>query len=592
MKIFTRTNPTTIKNTLEIFRQEIKRERKSFLYGAILIPVSQFLYLVILPLLISFVIQVIVEGQYLERLWWLIGGMVVTSVVAIITNQIGFNEMFYHQERVVSRLLDRALRALMNHSQSFFANQKVGSLANDVNTFSRSYLVFMDTVFLQLAGIAVSYISSLIVIAFVAPILLLPLTALTGFIIWHSIKSMVSRSPFRNRRKKLESQLMGQVADVLGNQTLVRLFGHKNIELEMISAERKKIVSVANQEIMAIQQNAKIRQTVLFSFQIATIVLIIWLYQNQLVSIGATIFIITYLARITSTMFNITGIIRSLEQSFLDAAKITDMLEITPGVIDAPESRQLRLGQGRIKFDNVQFHYEDAKGENVFEQLNLEVEPYTRVGLVGKSGGGKTTLTGLLLRYNDVTSGSIAIDDQNISLVTQDSLRSAISYVPQEPYLFHRSLRENIAYGKLGASDDEIIDAAKKAHAMEFIDKMPDGLDTIVGERGVKLSGGQRQRIAIARAILKDAPILVLDEATSALDSESEKLIQASLDELMKDRTSIVIAHRLSTIAKLDRIVVLDDGKIVEDGTHQQLLSASGHYARLWNHQSGGFIDE
>ena len=192
----------------------------------------------------------------------------------------------------------------------------------------------------------------------------------------------------------------------------------------------------------------------------------------------------------------------------------------------------------------------------------------------------------------DIQSGEILIDGQDIAKVTQDSLRSRISYVPQDPFLFHRSLRENIAYGRPEASDEEIFEAARKAHAMEFIDKLPSGLDTIVGERGVKLSGGQRQRIAIARAILKDAPILILDEATSALDSESEVYIQKALATLMKNRTSIVIAHRLSTIAKLDRIIVLDNGKIVEDGPHDALLAQNGIYAKLWKHQSGGFIEE
>jgi ATP-binding cassette subfamily B protein len=240
----------------------------------------------------------------------------------------------------------------------------------------------------------------------------------------------------------------------------------------------------------------------------------------------------------------------------------------------------------------VSFAHDNGKGEHVFDKFNLTVPAGQRVGLVGHSGSGKTTLTRLLLRFSDIDAGKIAIDGQDIAKVTQRSLREAIAYVPQEPMLFHRSLRENIAYGKPNASEEEIRRAAQQANALQFIESLPEGFDTTVGERGVKLSGGQRQRIAIARAILKNAPILVLDEATSALDSESEKLIQESLAELMKGRTSIVIAHRLSTIAKLDRIVVLDKGRIAEDGTHTELIKQGGVYSSLWAHQSGGFIEE
>jgi ATP-binding cassette subfamily B protein len=249
------------------------------------------------------------------------------------------------------------------------------------------------------------------------------------------------------------------------------------------------------------------------------------------------------------------------------------------------------VNKGSIRFNNVTFAH-PGSNESLFEKFSLTVDAGEQIGLVGHSGSGKTTLTKLLLRFTDIDAGSITIDDQDISKVTQVSLRKNIAYVPQEPMLFHRSLRENIAYGKPGASDKEILKAAKQANALEFIDKLPEGLDTMVGERGVKLSGGQRQRIVIARAILKNAPILLLDEATSALDSESEKLIQDALEKLMKGRTSIVIAHRLSTIAKLDRIVVLEDGAIREQGSHSELLKHDGMYTKLWSHQSGGFMED
>jgi ATP-binding cassette subfamily B protein len=273
-----------------------------------------------------------------------------------------------------------------------------------------------------------------------------------------------------------------------------------------------------------------------------------------------------------------------------DAHDMTEMLS-QPNQVADRTTTPIKIQNGAITFHDVTFTH-DGNDEQLFDAFNLTITPGERIGLVGPSGSGKTTLTRLLLRFSDVDGGEITIDGQNITEVTQDSLREQVAYVPQEPMLFHRSLRENIAYGKPGATDEEIREAAKQANALDFIEKLPEGFETMVGERGVKLSGGQRQRIAIARAILKDAPILVLDEATSALDSESERLIQESLEKLMKGRTSIVIAHRLSTIAQLDRIIVLENGHITEQGSHQTLLKQDGTYAKLWSHQSGGFIEE
>ena len=247
----------------------------------------------------------------------------------------------------------------------------------------------------------------------------------------------------------------------------------------------------------------------------------------------------------------------------------------------------MKVDEGKIEFQDIGFSYTDGGAKtSVFDDFNLEIEPGQRVGLVGVSGSGKTTLTKLLLRLSDIQDGKILVDGQNVADVTQQSLRRQIAYVPQEPLLFHRTIEENISYGRPGSAHDEIVQAAKNANALEFIESLPQGFDTLTGERGVKLSGGQRQRIAIARAMLIDAPILVLDEATSALDSESEATVQDALGKLMKGRTTIVVAHRLSTVANLDRIVVLKKGVIVEDGTHADLVKQRGEYARLWERQT------
>jgi ATP-binding cassette subfamily B protein len=286
-----------------------------------------------------------------------------------------------------------------------------------------------------------------------------------------------------------------------------------------------------------------------------------------------------------------SNVIRNYNRSMGDAQEAVATLNTSPAVQDPPHPEKLRINNGVVSFNRVTFTH-DGSSDPIFENFSIQIVAGEKIGLVGRSGSGKTTFTRLLLRFSDIDDGEILIDGQNIASITQDDLRSMTAYVPQEPLLFHRSIAENIAYGKPSAGVAEIKQAARFAHADEFIKDLPQGYETLVGERGVKLSGGQRQRIAIARAMLKDAPLLVLDEATSALDSESEKLIQEDLWKLMEGRTAIVIAHRLSTIQKMDRIVVLEDGKIAEEGTHKELLTDNGTYAKLWAHQSGGFLED
>ena len=307
-------------------------------------------------------------------------------------------------------------------------------------------------------------------------------------------------------------------------------------------------------------------------------------------SIENTVFLYSLSNSLLSNMWTINHILRNVNRSFGDAKEMVEILDL-PYIIDDKTDKPLKITDAEIEFSNVSFHHEKQK-EKLFSEFDLTVHSGEHVGLVGVSGSGKTTLTKLLLRFADVNSGGIFIDGQNICDITQQSLRENIAYVPQETALFHRSIAENIAYAKPNSSMKKIKRAAKLANAEEFIKNLPDGYETLVGERGVKLSGGQCQRVAIARAILKDAPILVLDEATSALDSESEALIQEALNNLMKGRTSIVIAHRLSTVANLDRIVVLKDGKIVEEGSHKKLLKNNGEYSKLWSRQSGAFLKE
>jgi ATP-binding cassette subfamily B protein len=593
MKLFTRTDEGLVRKTIQIYREEARPYKKTVWLFTTLIPLSHFLYIVLLPLLISFIVQALIENPHdIATPLWLIAGIIVSGSISVVLQHIGFITFFNHEEKMTTRLAERAMNGLLKHSHLFFSNQKIGSLAGDVNTFSRSYLSLMDGLFLQASPIIISFVMSLIIIAIIAPILLVPLLLLTSFIIGEILFSLKRRAIYRNQRKEMQSKLFGSIADILGNQMLVRMFSRQAKEVAQIVKERREIEHIAEKEIYLLQHSAEVRTGGLYVFSAVTMLVAVYLVSRDTVSVAALVFTVTYLGRVTAAMFSINTIIRGAEQAFLDASKVTEVLSNEIEVLDILHAKPLVINNATIDLHDVTFSYKDARNDVVFDQLSLSIPSGQSIGLVGRSGGGKSTLTQLLLRYMDIQGGEILIDKRNIATVTQNSLRTQISYVPQDPYLFHRSLKDNITYGKEDATEAEILDAITKAHAKEFIDKLPDGLDTVVGERGVKLSGGQRQRVAIARAILKDAPILILDEATSALDSESEKLIQAALENLMKNRTSIVIAHRLSTIAKLDRIIVLDDGKIVEDGTHQQLLKSGGMYANLWSHQSGGFIEE
>jgi ATP-binding cassette subfamily B protein len=401
------------------------------------------------------------------------------------------------------------------------------------------------------------------------------------------------RANLRKERLYATKKLTAHLADTIVNVHTVKTFAREGKE----SAEHYRLSGILRDMRMTDWGKAATKGSnrvgMLLIMQAAFVVIAYQLVQHDPGLLGVGIFAFTFTMTLSNRLFDINSMIRTVEDGFLAAGPMVEYMLEQPEIVDAPGAKALRAKHGDITLDNITFNYQDEHTEQtVFKNLTLSIKPGEKIGLVGPSGGGKTTLTRLLLRFEDIDAGTISIDGQDIAGVTQDSLRKTISYVPQEPLMFHRSIRENIAYGNPEATDDEILNAAKAAHAADFIDKLPAGYDTIVGERGVKLSGGQRQRIAIARAVLKNAPILILDEATSALDSESEVLIQDALWQLMQKRTAIVIAHRLSTIQKMDRILVLENGAITEQGTHKGLLKKKGTYAMLWGHQSGGFIDD
>ena len=379
------------------------------------------------------------------------------------------------------------------------------------------------------------------------------------------------------------------MADSIANHSNVRFFNAYQREIN----DFKKLTEEV-QKLRKFTQNLHnifnaIQSFLIVILEIGILYLAIKLWQKNILTIGSFVLIQAYLIQIFNQLWNFGSAIRNIFEALSDAEEMTILLNTPHKIKDIKNAKKLKILTNKIEFKNVGFHYHKTK--SVLNNFNLIISPNERVALIGSSGGGKSTIIKLLLRMYDIENGKILIDNQDISQITQESLWENISLVPQDPILFHRTLMENIRYGKPEASNDEIIEAAKLAHCHEFISKAINGYDTYVGERGIKLSGGERQRVAIARAILRNAPILIFDEATSSLDSESEHFIQDSLDKLMQNKIVIVIAHRLSTIKKMDRIIVVDNGEIIEEGSHQELTEKyNGTYKKLWELQAGGFI--
>ncbi len=394
--------------------------------------------------------------------------------------------------------------------------------------------------------------------------------------------------PFAVAASAARSETTGKVVDAVTNLTSTRLFARLDYEREYLDNQLKK-------EMRAVRRSNSYSERVRwFQYSAAAVLKIGVLYYALQLWGRGEITVAEFVVASTTTLLIINEA-RNLSRRFLEffeylgnVANGVHTLVRPHEVVDQPGAQRLPVERGRIEFRDVSFGYSDD--QLIFQHLNVTIPAGQRVGLVGFSGSGKSTFVSLILRLYDPQGGQILIDGHDIRAMTQDSLHSQLSLIPQDPNLFHRTLMENIRYGRLEATDEEVVDAARKAHADEFIRKIKDQYSSLVGERGVKLSGGQRQRIAIARVVVKNAPILILDEATSSLDSITEQAIQETLNEVMQGKTVIVVAHRLSTIAHLDRILVFDQGRIVEDGTHEELLALGGSYHRLWSRQAGGFV--
>jgi len=464
---------------------------------------------------------------------------------------------------------------------------------SQTNKFIGAFERFWDTIIFQLVPSFVSIIVAVVVLSIVfwQYAIILGLVAVT-FIATVLIGSKKMYG-FYTKEAQASTRNTGRLADVISNISAIKSYGNEKYESVqyniLLTDWRKKSLKSMHGFLRVSSKYTSL----IVALNTLALTMTIWASSRRVIPLGIAYLCITYTLNMSRQLWEMNSILKNYHRVMGDAYDMAQILETKNSIVEEKNAKQLTSGNGTVDFVGATFSHNSGNKNILFENLNIHIGAGQKIGLVGRSGSGKTTLTKLLLRFMDIQGGKIMINGYDIKEVTLKSLRDAVAYVPQEPLLFHRTLSENISYGKLDATPEEIIAVAKKAHAHEFIIELSDGYDTLVGERGVKLSGGQRQRVAIARAMLKDAPILVLDEATSALDSESEALIQDALWKLMEGRTALVIAHRLSTIAHMDHIIVLEKGKILEEGSHSDLIQIkNGLYAKLWTQQSGGFLNE
>ncbi|MFG6248089.1 ABC transporter ATP-binding protein [Vibrio diabolicus] len=488
-----------------------------------------------------------------------------------------------------------AHRYLLNQSLNFYQDDFAGRVATKVMQTS---LAVRETVMKAMdvfVYVTVYFTSMIIMLATADWRLMVPMIVWLLAYIAIQIYFVPKLKDVASAQADARSTMTGRIVDSYTNIQTVKLFSHSQRETQYAEQGMKGFLNTVYRQMRLVtgfDVAVEISNYILV-FSVAALSIYLWL--DSAISVGAIAIAVSLALRVNGMSMWIMWEVGALFENMGTVVDGMKTLSKPIDIKDKPDAKDLVVTEGGIHFDNVSFHYGENKG--VISHLDLNIKPGEKVGLVGRSGAGKSTLVNLLLRFHDVEDGSIKIDEQNISEVTQDSLRSKIGMVTQDTSLLHRSIRDNILYGNPDATEEDLLKATKQAHAHEFIETLTDpfgnvGYDAQVGERGVKLSGGQRQRIAISRVLLKDAPLLVLDEATSALDSEVEAAIQESLNELMQGKTVIAIAHRLSTIAQMDRLIVLDQGSIVEQGSHQELIANNGIYAQLWAHQTGGFIAE
>ncbi len=575
------------KDTLKIYWQHMIRYKWT-LSAIILLSFGSAVLMSVIPLYIKQLFDAAAAGATRDAM---IDILLVFLVLTIVRNIMVRSMLLVsgHADSAVMRDLSNTSYAyLMKHSATFFANSFVGSLVKRVNRFYRGFESVFDRIVFDFIPIIVEVSVMCYILGGRSPWLAVALLVWLAIYIGVNVTFNHFKLKYDLLKSLQDTKVTGVLADTITNHTNVKLFNGYDRELDRFGA--------VNEELRRLRRLTWWMADTFEAFQVFTMIAIefvmyyiaIGLFIDGTITIGDFALIQAYLVRIFTKLWSLGRIMRDLYENMAEAKEMTEIMLTPHEIQDHRKAKPLVATKGEIVFDNVRFNYNRTR--NILPELSFKIKAGQKIALVGQSGAGKSTIVKLLLRTHDTTKGNILIDGQRLDRVTQESLWENIGMVPQEAILFHRTLMDNIRYGNPTATDEEVIAAAKLAHAHEFISGFPEGYETFVGERGVKLSGGERQRVAIARAMLKNAPILLLDEATSALDSESEMYIQDALETLMKGKTTIVIAHRLSTIMKMDRILVLDQGEIIEDGTHTKLLKKkTGTYSKLWNLQAGGF---
>jgi len=497
----------------------------------------------------------------------------------------------HFEAKTMAGLRQQAYNYLTYHSYSFFINNFTGALVQRVGRYARAFERITDRIVWDLLSLLVRIVGITIITWTIKPALSVLIIGWTILYLIINYFYSTWRLKYSLKMTEADSRTTATLSDAIANQNNVDVFWRHQEEssrFKRVTEDQAKI-TLSNWNTDAGLDSIQAALIVLIEFFIFYFSIRYW--QQGIVTLGGFVLIQLYIIGLGSRLWGFSRIIRDFYESYADAKEMAEIMKLPHEIKDTPLAKPLDVSSGgsEIIFKDVSFSFN--KTRQVLKKINLKINSGEKVAIIGPSGAGKTTLIRLMLRFYDLTSGKITINGQKIHHMTLESLRGNISLVPQDPLLFHRTIMENIGYGRPSATNKEIIEAARLAHCDEFVEYLPDKYETYVGDRGIKLSGGERQRVAIARAILKNSPILILDEATSSLDSHSEGLIQNALDVLMKGKTVIVIAHRLSTIRKMNRIVVIKNGSVFEEGTHDDLIKKDGSlYAKLWNIQAGGFL--